>query len=167
MPGSIQAVLAARLDALPRPRSGSPRTPPSSAASSGTPLIAHLGAAGHRPDVGELLRRLRVKELVVPRSRPSLAGAAEFGFRHVLIRDVAYDSLPKRDRAAKHLAVAPVGRARVRGPTEEFAELLASHYLAALRYRRSSRRPERLASCASKRTHMRGSRRSAPDAFTI
>lgn len=54
----------------------------------------------------KLIGMPRVKELVVPLQPSALAGAAEFGFRHVLIRDVAYDSLPKRDRAAKHLDVA-------------------------------------------------------------
>ena len=68
-------------------------------------LIAHLARQGTSA-TGELLRRLRVKELVVPRQPSALAGAAEFGFRHVLIRDVAYDSLSKRERAAKHLDVA-------------------------------------------------------------
>mgnify|MGYP002064325628 CR=1 FL=1 len=52
------------------------------------------------------IRRLRVKDLVVPREPSSLTEAREFGFRHVLIRDVAYESLPKRDRAAIHRDIA-------------------------------------------------------------
>jgi tetratricopeptide (TPR) repeat protein len=75
-----------------------------------------------------------VKELVVPREPSSLAGAAEFGFRHVLIRDVAYDSLPKRDRAVLHLAVAQWAQDALAERREEFVELLAAHHLSALRY---------------------------------
>ena len=43
----------------------------------------------------ETLGRLRVKELVVPQEPSSFSGEAEFAFRHNLIRDGAYDSLPE------------------------------------------------------------------------
>ena len=43
----------------------------------------------------ETLGRLRVKEIVVPREPPTFSDELEFAFRHVLIRDVAYERLPK------------------------------------------------------------------------
>ena len=48
--------------------------------------------------MASLLQGLRVKELVAPRTPSTLAGAGEWAFHHVLVRDVAYDSLPKADR---------------------------------------------------------------------
>ncbi|HEY3524330.1 MAG TPA: hypothetical protein VGK63_11575 [Candidatus Limnocylindrales bacterium] len=105
VPGTVQAVLAARLDALPTPEKRLAQNASVVGRIFWDAVVAHLSRQGV-PATGDLLRRLRVKELVVPREPSSLAGAAEFGFRHVLIRDVAYDSLPKRDRAALHLDVA-------------------------------------------------------------
>ena len=133
IPGSIQAVLAARLDGLPAAEKRAAQNASVVGRIFWDALIAHLARQG-TSDTGELLRRLRVKELVVPRSPSALAGASEFGFRHVLIRDVAYDSLPKRDRAAKHLDVARWAEETMADRQDEMVELLAAHYLAALRY---------------------------------
>ncbi|MDQ3881195.1 MAG: hypothetical protein M3295_09010, partial [Chloroflexota bacterium] len=133
VPGSIQAVLAARLDALP---AGEKRAA-QDAAVVGRIFWDAVLTDLLRQDAGsirEVLRRLRVKELVVPRQPSALAGAAEFGFRHVLVRDVAYDSLPKRDRGAKHLAVARWAEAELGSRADELVELLATHYESALRY---------------------------------
>ena len=104
-------------------------------------LIGHLSRQGTSA-TGEVLRRLRVKELVVPRQPSALAGAAEFGFRHVLIRDVAYDSLPKRDRAAKHLDVARWAEETLVDRQDEMVELLAAHYSAALEYEEEFAAPD-------------------------
>ncbi|MET1232648.1 MAG: adenylate/guanylate cyclase domain-containing protein, partial [Candidatus Limnocylindrales bacterium] len=133
VPSSVHAVLAARLDGLP----GDEKRLAQNAAVVGRIfwdiLVAHLGRLGPGP-TGDLLRRLRVKELVVPRQPSSLAGAAEFGFRHVLIRDVAYDSLPKTDRATLHVDVARWAETALADRIDEFAELVAAHLAAALAY---------------------------------
>lgn len=133
VPSSVQAVLAARLDGLP----GDEKRLAQNASVIGRIfwdiLLAHLSRMGPGP-TGDLLRRLRVKELVVPRQPSSLAGAAEFGFRHVLVRDVAYDSLPKRDRATLHAEVAGWAEATLADRIDEFAELVAGHLAAALAY---------------------------------
>jgi len=133
VPSSVQAVLAARLDGLP----GDEKRLAQNAAVIGRIfwdiLLAHLTRLGPGP-TGDLLRRLRVKELVVPRQPSSLAGAAEFGFRHVLVRDVAYDSLPKRDRATLHAEVAGWAEAALADRIDEFSELVAGHLAAALVY---------------------------------
>lgn len=52
----------------------------------------------------------------------------------MLIRDVAYDSLPKRERGALHLEVARWAERELADREDEVAELLAAHYVAALRY---------------------------------
>lgn len=70
--------------------------------------------------------RLQSKELVEGRPASSLAGEREFMFTHVMIREVAYATLPKLTRSDNHRRfarwleqVAPHG--------DEFLEVLAAH----------------------------------------
>src|SRR5437879_4453318 len=74
----------------------------------------------------ETLGRLRVKELVIPNEPPSFSDEYEFTFRHALIRDGAYDSLPKSRRADKHQQVARWAEARAGDRADEIAELIAT-----------------------------------------
>ena len=60
-------------------------------------------------------------------STSSLAGQPEFIFKHVLIRDVAYESLPRRDRTDAHAAVAGWIEETAGDRAGEMAELLAYH----------------------------------------
>src|SRR4029453_12310348 len=90
--------------------------------------LAALGSSNDREELRGAAGRLRVKEILIPREPSAFAGEPEFRFRHVLIRDVAYESLPKAERAAKHAQVAQwfedVGGERV----QEFAEQIATHH---------------------------------------
>ena len=133
VPGSIHALLAARLDSLPAEEKRLGQDAAVVGRIFWDSVVAHL--AGAPPaTTGSLLRRLRVKELIVPREPSSLSDAAEFGFRHVLIRDVAYESLPKLERARKHREVARWAEDRLGERPDEMVELLAAHYWSALRY---------------------------------
>ena len=51
-----------------------------------------------------------------------------------MVRDVAYDSLPKRDRASLHIDVAGWAESTLEDRIDEFAELIATHLAAALDY---------------------------------
>ena len=55
-----------------------------------------------------------------------------YGFAQDMLRQVAYDTLSRRDRKARHLAVAAHLRAAFPGDGEEVAEVIARHYLDAL-----------------------------------
>ncbi len=99
VPPTIQALLAARLDQLePSERGVLER-----GAVEGK--IFHRGGvealAPDEPDVATKLMALVRKELVRP-DRTQLPGDDAFRFRHLLIRDAAYDSLPKSARAELH-----------------------------------------------------------------
>jgi class 3 adenylate cyclase len=99
VPPTIQALLAARLDQLdPAERGVLER-----GAVEGK--IFHRGGvealAPDEPDVLTKLMALVRKELVRP-DRTQLAGDDAFRFRHLLIRDAAYDGLPKAARAELH-----------------------------------------------------------------
>jgi DNA-binding SARP family transcriptional activator len=100
MPPSIQSVLAARLDRLPAPE----RTVLDHASVIGLEFwagaIVHL-AEVPRAELGDLLARLIEKEFLRP-ARSELRGEEAYGFRHVLLRDAAYRSVPKRVRAELH-----------------------------------------------------------------
>ena len=74
-----------------------------------TGAVATLAGAD-RAASRDVLARLRVKELVLPHEPSSFSDELEFSFRHNLIRDGAYDSLPKALRAEKHARVGAMGR---------------------------------------------------------
>src|SRR5207253_6427416 len=66
---------------------------------------------------------------------PIFAGEREYIFKHILTRDVAYESLPRRDRAAAHAEVAAWIEETTGERQGEFVELLAHHYAEAFRSR--------------------------------
>jgi len=133
VPSTVQAVLSARLDELTVEEKRIAQEASVVGRIFWDVIVSHLRGR-HTADVAALLQGLRVKELVAPRTPSTLAGAGEWAFHHVLVRDVAYDSLPKADRGTLHLQVARWAEQELADRIDEFAELVASHVLAALRY---------------------------------
>lgn len=134
VPRSIQALIAARLDTLPAEEKALLQD----AAVTGRIFwLGAVAALSDRPtaDVRDAIGRLRVKEIVTPREPPVFSGELELAFRHVLIRDVAYESLPKLLRASKHVAVARWAEQRAGERRGEVAEVVGAHYLRAIGYR--------------------------------
>jgi class 3 adenylate cyclase len=84
-------------------------------------------------EISEILKSLDRRGLIVARLASSLAREPEFAFRHVLTREVAYESLPRADRAFAHADVASWMEEVVGDRAPEFIELLAYHYLEAHR----------------------------------
>jgi class 3 adenylate cyclase len=127
LPATVQALLAARLDSLePFQRR----------------LLAHAAVIGRTfweaaltsvaeaegGDLAAALRALRDKDIVVAGEGSALAGEPELAFKHALIRDAAYEMLPKAVRAQKHFEVARFIEARAGARVEELVALLAEHY---------------------------------------
>jgi hypothetical protein len=81
--------------------------------------------------VSELLDQLQNRDLILGRLASSMSGQRELIFKHALICEVAYESLPRRDRARMHRAVADWIEATYTGRREEFIELIAHHLAAA------------------------------------
>jgi class 3 adenylate cyclase/tetratricopeptide (TPR) repeat protein len=103
VPDSIHALIAARLDTLSQERKALVQD----AAVIGK--VFWVGAVGamdgrDRHEVERALHELARKELVRPSRQSSMEGDAEYGFWHVLVRDVAYQQIPRAVRARKHLA---------------------------------------------------------------
>jgi class 3 adenylate cyclase/tetratricopeptide (TPR) repeat protein len=131
VPPTIQALLAARLDQLdPHERVVLER-----GAVEGN--VFHRGVVeALAPDEREVARRLMSlvrKELVRP-DRAQLAGDDAFRFRHLLIRDAAYDALPKAERADLHQSFA-VWLEQQGAELVELDEILGYHLERAWRYR--------------------------------
>jgi class 3 adenylate cyclase/tetratricopeptide (TPR) repeat protein len=143
LPRSVHGLIAARLDGLP----GDEKAVLQDAAVVGR--VFWVGALVELTgrsvaDVRDALGRLRVKELVVQHEPSSFRDEQEFAFRHGLIRDGAYDSLPKSLRADKHLAIAKWAADHAGDRAEEIAQLVATHEIEAVRYldELGERRPE-------------------------
>jgi class 3 adenylate cyclase/tetratricopeptide (TPR) repeat protein len=133
IPGSVQRLIAERLDGLPL----EDKLVLQDAAVIGR--VFWLGAVaeltGLEPDeVRRALGRLRQKELVVRHEPSSFSHEEEFAFRHNLIRDGAYDALPKALRADKHAGVARWASRSAGDRAEGIAALVATHLLEAIRY---------------------------------
>ena len=133
LPRSIHGLVAARLDALPEDEKAVLQDAAVVGRVFWTGAVARLGGRNVH-EVRDALGRLRVKELVLPNEPPSFSDEHEFTFRHALIRDSAYDSLPKSLRAQKHAQVARWAEERAGDRAGEIAELIATHDLEALRY---------------------------------
>ena len=129
IPDSIYTLLAARVDALD---TAERRVAQEAAVIGRTFWAAAVAHAMPDDGVGESLAILERKGLLVVRPTSSLGGQEEFAFRHALVRDVAYASLPKARRALAH-AEAGDWVAELAGErADEFAELVAYHYETAI-----------------------------------
>ncbi len=135
LPDTVHGVLASRLDALdPVERM----------------VVQHAAVVGERfwtgalerlldTDSSELqvaLRGLEAKEIVqpAPEGAQRLASAVglrpgdrEYAFKHVLVRDVAYGTLPKARRSEKHFQVGSFIEERAGDRSEEVVALVAEH----------------------------------------
>jgi class 3 adenylate cyclase/tetratricopeptide (TPR) repeat protein len=129
VPGTLHALIAARLDVL----AADDRELLRDASVLGTSFTPG-GLATIRnetPDAIEpRLRALVRKEFLVQDTDPRSPERGQYAFLQALIREVAYGTLSKADRRRKHLAVAAhfesIG-------DEELVGVVASHYLEALR----------------------------------
>ena len=128
LPDTVQAVLAARLDALdPFER----RLVQQAAVVGQTFWVGSLTtvAAEESGDVGQALTSLQEKDILAPGAAEGrLVGERELAFKHVLIRDVAYGMLPKAVRSRKHYEVGRFIEERAGDRTDEVVPLLAEHY---------------------------------------
>ena len=161
VPPSVAALLAARLERL----TDDERRAIECAAVIGKEFYAgavrDLLPENLRDDAPDLIRSLIRKELVRT-DRSMVPGEEAFRFRHILIRDAAYQAIPKERRADLHEGFAAwIGR--VGGDrAEEQDEIVGYHLEQAFRYRQElgplDDQARRLARQASDRLAAAGSR---------
>ncbi len=75
----------------------------------------------------EILETLSSKDFVRRETRSQIAGDNEYIFKNALIRDAAYERLPKSERRALHGRVADWLKKKVSGRVEEYLDILAYH----------------------------------------
>jgi class 3 adenylate cyclase len=131
VPDSLHALLAARLDAL----DPAVRRLAADAAVLGTsfPADALAGVSSQdlaavRAGLADLVRR----EVLTVSADPLSPERGSYQFTQQMLRQVAYDTLSRRDRKARHLAVARHLRQAFAGDGEEVADVIARHYRDAL-----------------------------------
>jgi class 3 adenylate cyclase len=135
LPETVQGIIAARLDGLEAAEK---------ALLQDAAVVGRVFWAGvlmqmdgrDRPAVESSLHALARKDFVRRERRPSVAGESEYGFLHLLVRDVAYGQIPKAARSEKHRAVAEWMASL--GRIEDHSEMLAYHYVEALDYGRAA-----------------------------
>ncbi len=127
IPETLRSLIASRLDAL----ESADRSLVADAAVLGQSFTPDgLGAiSGHDPaELEPRLRALVRREIFEVEADPRSPERGQYGFVQSLIREVAYGTLAKRERRARHLAAARYFEAL---GDDELAGALASHYLAA------------------------------------
>jgi tetratricopeptide (TPR) repeat protein len=127
LPDTVQAVVAARMDLLPSDEKFALQA----GAVIGrtfweSPLVELL--AGRQPD----LQLLEARDFIRRGLGSSFAGEPEFTFKHAVTQEVAYATVPKRQRARLHAAFAK-GLEESGGGRDEHAPLLAHHYASSAR----------------------------------
>ncbi len=103
LPTSVRALIAARLDSLP----ASERSLLVDASVAGRVFwrgaLAEMAA---RDDLAALLSSLEDRGLIGREAVSRIKGDQQFAFKHALIQDVAYQTLPRAARRERHAAVA-------------------------------------------------------------
>ncbi|WP_446686246.1 ATP-binding protein [Micromonospora costi] len=130
MPRTVQAVIANRLDLL----DPADRAVLHAAAVVGIQFwAAPVATALGRPVewVERALDRLQRRDLVYEQDTSTMPGQSEYRFRHILVRDVCYQRLPRAERVVRHQRTADWLEQLADGRLHDLAEVLANHRWAA------------------------------------
>ena len=137
VPETVQAIIAARLDALGSGRKALLQDAAVIGKVFWSEAVAALSGTGPHEVLAGLVD-LAHKDLVRPTRRPSFEGMREFSFSHLLVRDVAYGQIPRAERARKHQLAAEWIQSTVGERVADHAELLAYHYSEAMELARAA-----------------------------
>jgi predicted ATPase len=104
LPSSIRGIIAARLDAVPPMERSAVLAASVVGKIFWDGALARLGPFGER--LPELLDSLEGRDLIRREPVSRFQGQRQFSFKHMLIRDVAYATLPRAKRREGHASVA-------------------------------------------------------------
>ncbi|HET7678284.1 MAG TPA: adenylate/guanylate cyclase domain-containing protein [Candidatus Limnocylindrales bacterium] len=121
LPDTVQATVLARLDAV----DAAERRVLQLGAVFGR-TFRTAGIAALEPSIAD--RADALADSLAKREMIRSSGGDGFAFRHILIREVAYSTLPRAERARLHAAAGAWLEARAVGREEEYAELIAEHF---------------------------------------
>ncbi len=131
VPASLTALLAARLDALPPDERSLVRDMAVLGTSFPRPAVAAVATPTATP-LEVMLSSLLRREILSVVADPLSPERGHLQFTHGLMRAVVYDNLTRRERKARHLAVAGHLRRAFADEGAEVAEVIADHYRQAL-----------------------------------
>jgi predicted ATPase len=120
----VRAIIAARLDSLPPDERGV------LVDASVVGRVFWRGALDEMSERGrltELLGSLEARDLIRREAVSRIRGDQQYGFKHVLIHDVAYQSLPRAARRERHAAVAAYLQ-ETTGDMGQSTEAIADHW---------------------------------------
>jgi class 3 adenylate cyclase/tetratricopeptide (TPR) repeat protein len=125
LPVTVREAIASRIDAIPE----NARASLLSAAVIGKTFWRDvLRNVGGLEDPDEALAVLEARDFIRREPTSQLAGDIEFSFKHMLIHDVAYSTVPRGRRRDLHAAVARYVEETVEGAGDTLAWLLAYHW---------------------------------------
>jgi class 3 adenylate cyclase/tetratricopeptide (TPR) repeat protein len=124
LPTNVRGIIAARLDTLPSDE----RALAFDAAVVGK--VFWRGALAHARDaeLDDLLDRLEGRDLIRREPASRIRGEQQFVFKHMLIREVAYATLPRAVRRSRHAEVAAFIEKTTGERVDEWAVVLAHHW---------------------------------------
>jgi class 3 adenylate cyclase/tetratricopeptide (TPR) repeat protein len=132
VPETLQALVASRLDGL----SSAERTLLQDASVLGQSFTAAAAAAVNgmpEAEVGRILDGLVAKQVLGRDDDPRSPERGQYVFLQALLRTVAYGTLSRKARKSRHVAAARHLERTWPGEARDIAEVLASHYLEAIR----------------------------------
>jgi class 3 adenylate cyclase/tetratricopeptide (TPR) repeat protein len=137
VPESVHALIAGRLDTLAPDRKSLLHDAAVVGKVFWAGAVASIGGI-EQSVVREGLRELLRKELVRPVRMTSIENQEEFSFWHLLVRDVAYQQIPRVARVRKHRSAAEWIERISEERVSDHAEILAHHYGEALALARAA-----------------------------
>ena len=123
VPKTVEALIRARLDTLPRPERSALQAGSVIGRTFDRPMLDGLVDDAER--LNAAMENLILRDLVSEEAAPQ--GRASYRFKHILVRDVAYATLPKARRAALHLQIAHAMALLVGDRSTELVEIRAYH----------------------------------------
>ena len=130
VPETLHALIAARLDGL----TAEERRLVQDASVLGKTFfkqaVAEVGGIGES-EVEPTLAGLVRKEILTVQADPRSPERGQYGFLQDLVKKIAYDTLSKKERKAKHLSAAAFIERTFAADEDEIVEVLAAHYLSA------------------------------------
>jgi predicted ATPase/class 3 adenylate cyclase len=147
VPETLQALIAARLDGLDQSERrllGDASVLGKTFAPRGLAALSGMSEDAIQPLLASLVR----KEVLVLESDPRSPERGQYGFLQALVQRVAYETLSRHDRKAKHLRAAEYLASEAGIEPDEIAEVIAAHYLDAFRADESAADAEAIESSA-------------------
>ena len=161
LPPTIQALLSARLELLPEDEHALVELASVEGTQFHRGVLEELAPGRSEVSLDRILSALVRRDLIRP-DRATFAGEQAFRFRHVLIRDAAYESLQKDARAELHERFAAWLERTAGTQISEFEEIVGYHLEHAYRYvqllRGTDADAQALAARASRRLESAGRR---------